>query len=42
MDAYRSFADFEAARGMVFRNISSIEESNQWKRLERDMWSSIR
>ncbi len=42
MDAYRSFADFEAARGMVFRNISSIEESNQWKRLERDMWSKYK
>ena len=41
-EAYRSFANFEAARGMIFRNISSIEEKNQWKRLEKEMWSKYK
>lgn len=39
---YRSFADFNAARGRVFKNISSIEDKNQWKRLEKNMWSKYK
>jgi hypothetical protein len=41
-EAYQSFANFDAARGMIFRNISSIEEKNQWKRLEKEMWSKYK
>lgn len=41
-ESYRSFANFESARPMIFKNIASIEERNQWKRLEKEMWSKYK
>lgn len=37
-ESYNSFSNFETARSMIFKNIASIEERNQWKRLEKEMW----
>ena len=37
---YQSFANLEDAKGLIFKNIASIEERNQWKRLQKDVWNT--